>query len=162
MNIILRAVVYAGTIFVFLLVGLSSSFAVQPVTREFEIKFKQVIATCNGFDVLADETFNVRVTTFFDDDGRPVRRQDHVRFTGTFTNSVTGFSVTDAPDPFLFVRDFANGGFSTHGLTAKITVPGRGIVLLDAGTVIVAPDGTVTAHGPHVLDVNAALCDAVG
>src|SRR3712207_616716 len=54
---------------------------------------------CDGFEALETATLVSRTTTFVDAAGAPVRAHIHNRYTGTLTNSVTGKTLTDAPDP---------------------------------------------------------------
>ena len=155
------------------LIGLASLLALIPATAAFAdgpqiLSFTfdnpaHVLVDCGDFDIIESSVETVRITTFYDDAGNRVRRITHFTFSGTYTNSVTGEVFTDTPDPQTYIRDYVNGTTTGHGLVFRITVPGQGIVLLDAGTVIFNADGTVTAYGRHdggySFDANlAALC----
>jgi hypothetical protein len=65
-----------------------------------------------------------------------VRSQLHFRYDGTFTNSAKGKSFSDRPDPQLNVYDYETETLAVKGLIVSINVPGQGVVLLDAGTII--------------------------
>jgi metal-dependent HD superfamily phosphatase/phosphodiesterase len=155
------------------LIGLASLLALVPATAAFadgpqiqtfkEVYTDNVLVNCGDFSIIENAVTTVRVTTFFDDQGNSVRRIIHFTYSGTYTNSVTGKILTDTPDPQTYIRDYVNGTTAGHGLVFRITVPGEGIVLLDAGTVIFNADGTVTAYGRHdggySFEANlAALC----
>jgi len=157
----------------FFLIGLASLLALVPATAAFAdgpqiqsftfVDTDYVLVDCGDFDIIENAVETVRIATFYDDAGNRVRRITHFTFSGTYTNSVTGETFTDTPDPQNFIRDYDAHTTNYHGLIFRITVPGEGIVLLNAGTVIFNADGTVTAYGPHdggySFDENvAALC----
>jgi hypothetical protein len=121
-----------------------------------------VLLNCGDFDVIENSVATIRTITWLDDAGHRVRRMVLFKYIGTFTNSVTGKSVTDSPDPQVGIEDYVNGGLTVHGLGFHIMLPGQGTTLIDAGTIIFEPDGTVTAHGPHpLLDSLEPLCAAL-
>lgn len=129
--------------------------AVQPVVEIFPNDGTFPIGPCpNG--VTLEETFTevVRVTTFFDRAGNPVRIQIHVDFAGVVTNPATGQSVEDPGRLTTFI-DPATGETTTVGLIFSTTVPGVGVVFHDVGKVVFDADGNVTFQGgPHdVLDL---------
>jgi hypothetical protein len=146
------------------LVPASAALAAGPVIQNFAfVNSDHVLVDCGNFDIIENSVETVRVITFFDDLGNRVRRIVYFTISATYTNSVTGETFTDAPDPQTYIRDYVDGSTTGHGLVFKITVSGEGIVLLDAGTVIFNADGTVTAYGPHdggySFEANlAALC----
>lgn len=124
----------------------------------------------NAPDVTLTETFTetVRVTTFFDKDGTPVRAQINVNFAGVVTNPVTGAFVEDNAHQML-VQDLVTGIEAQVGLVFSSTVPGVGVVFHDVGRVVVDAEGNVTFEaGPHdVLNtegphpVRARFCEAL-
>jgi hypothetical protein len=145
-------------------VFVTDALAAKPATRSFEFVLEdEPLAACAGFDIIENSVTVVERTIFFDNEGNRARIQLRVRFEGTFKNSVTGESLTDAPDPQLVVIDSSDGSFANHGLTFHITAPGEGNIVVDAGTVVIDPNGDVTIHGPHTVleDGYGALCAAI-
>ena len=139
-------------------------WASQPIRRTFQFTLDdEVLVNCGSFDVLEDSVTTIQQTIFFDQDGRAVRVQLHSIFSGTFSNSVTGASVADFPDSQTVVIDLVDGGFANHGLVFRITVPGEGNVLVNAGTVVFDAEGNITIHGPHTAleEGFGILCEVV-
>lgn len=132
---------------------IAPAFAIQPVTETFEDTItNSVLASCDGFDIIENATTTLRLTTFFNQAGDPSRVQTRFTYQGTFTNSSTGKSITDAPDPQLYVFDVTTGELTTAGLIISVNVPGEGVVLLDAGKMVFDANGNVTFQsGPHHL-----------
>ena len=99
-----------------------------------------------------EETVTGRVTilTFFDDDGNQVRELRMPAVRGHGVNPATGrtFEFVQAN---LYDTDLATGDRVTAGLRFLAYVPGVGVVLLDAGRIVVS-DGQITLEaGPHQL-----------
>lgn len=126
-------------------------------------------ASCSSFQILQSDTFTVRFTLFYNQEGNGTQRVFHEREVGTLSNSVTGTSVPFEAD-FTFTFTFATpGDFSTvtvtdTGQVYKVTLPGSGLILHDVGRVVFAPDGTITFEGgPHQLLHNQVqkLCAAL-
>ena len=68
-------------------------------------------------------------------------------FTGTLTQTRTGKTVTDMPDP---INIFVKGGVEREvGLIWHIVVPGKGVVVIEAGVRILAEGEDPIIHGPH-------------
>jgi hypothetical protein len=122
--------------------------AEQPVIVEFQVPFSGLVAHCDGFDVLEESVVSVRQITFFADGSR-TRRQIHATHRGTLINSVTGFTVTDAPDAHTFFIDYSSGERAIRGLFFSVEVPGEGHIILEAGQLVFETDGSVTLNGPH-------------
>ncbi|MBI4787201.1 MAG: hypothetical protein HY782_09165 [Chloroflexi bacterium] len=57
-------------------------------------------------------------------------------YDGPYTNSVTGKQIATA-DHFKIVRDVAIGESTWVGLTMHIQVPGKGVVAMAAGKLVV-------------------------
>ena len=135
--------------FLLIIPAVSPAAAAQPEATPFrEVITNRVVGNCDGFDIIENAEIEGRETTYFDRDGKPSRISIHGHYSWTLTNSVTGEFLVDAPDPILAVIDFERETFALKGLHYRITVPGQGIVVLDAGTATFYADGTVVAHGP--------------
>ncbi len=146
-------------------VGVSPVFAVSPISTPFTIeRSREVVGECDGFQIIENATITGTETTYFDKAGNPTRIQIHGQYRGTLTNSVTGAYLVDAPDPILAVIDLRNETFALKGLHYRITVPGQGIVVLDAGTATFYADGTIVTHGPapDYAELPQLLCSLLG
>ena len=149
--------------FVILCLAGVSVRADQPVITEAELHFDNVILEdCGDFQIIENSTLTRRRIAFFRHGSGPVRVQSHFTYQGTFTNSVTGYTVTDGPDAHNFFFDVPTGELAVRGLVTSIQVPGAGVVLIDAGNLIFGADGSVTVNGPHQsLTSPGALCAAM-
>lgn len=89
------------------------------------------------------------ITTFFDEEANPTRVTFHLPFHGTLTNEATGESVS-ADQVLQETVDLDEGTDTFVGLRFRVTFPGLGVVLLDAGKIVFDADGNVTFEaGPH-------------
>jgi hypothetical protein len=144
--------------------------AAPPVVETFHNEDSSPFAgPCpNGVTLFFSFTEDVRVTTFFDEAGTPVRTQITVNFDGVVTNPETGESVENPAHQTIIV-DIVEGTVVEVGLTFKATVPGEGVVFHDVGRVVFDAAGDVIFEaGPHdVLNavgehrVRAAFCAAL-
>ncbi len=108
------------------------------------------------FNMIENAVRTDRVTTYVDKQGNPIRTQVHVKYTGSLTNSVTGYSVSDTPDSFMLVFDHRDQTLTVVGLTWSINLPGEGHVVLNAGRLVFDPTtGEVMfMAGPHAIGPN--------
>jgi hypothetical protein len=115
---------------------------------------------CGTFSVIADFDAERRVTTFYDQDGNPIKSVIHAKIPGTITNSVTGKSLP-AFGERVITTDLVTGAVSSTGTNVHVVVPGMGTVELGAGHAGINDDGEPFADGrldpPHT----AALCEAL-
>ena len=103
----------------------------------------------NGVTLVGTFTEDVRVTTFFDRAGNPVRLQIKVNQSGAVTNPETGESVENPAHTTVFV-DLVEGTETQVGLVFKATVPGAGVVFHDVGRVVHNAEGDLIFEaGPH-------------
>lgn len=133
--------------------------AAPPVVETFtnEGSFSFAGPCPNGVTLVETFTEEVRVTTFFDKEGNPVRAQTTINFVGVVTNPVTGQSVEDASHQTI-IEDLEEGTVTQVGLVFSATVPGVGVVFHDVGRVVFDADGNVIFEaGPHdVLNTEGA------
>ena len=102
-----------------------------------------------GVTLVETFTEEVRVTTFFDNEGNPVRAQTTINFVGVITNPETGESVEDASHHTV-IEDLEEGTVTQVGLVFSATVPGVGVVFHDVGRVVFDAEGNVDFEaGPH-------------
>ena len=143
--------------------------AAPPVVETFhdEGSFAFAGPCPNGVTLLGAFTEDVRVTTFFDEAGTPVRAQIKVDFVGVVTNPATGESVEN-PSHQTIIVDLVEGTEAQVGLIFSVTVPGEGVVFHDVGRVVFDAAGNVIIAGPHDLltadgehPVRAAFCAAL-
>jgi hypothetical protein len=125
--------------------------AAPPVVETFhdEGSFAFAGPCPNGVTLVGTFTEDVRVTTFFDEAGTPVRAQITVNAVGVVTNPETGESVKN-PSHQTIIVDLVEGTEAQVGLIFKATVPGEGVVFHDVGRVVVDAAGNVIFEaGPH-------------
>jgi hypothetical protein len=103
---------------------------------------------CDGFTLDGEGTDLIRVATFYDKEGNPVRTVLNIRYAGTLIHSVTGETWRD-PQYAMFQIDHLKGTAGYAGLIYRITVPGKGVVVIDAGRVVFGEEGVIFEAGPH-------------
>jgi hypothetical protein len=149
-----------------------SASAAEPETETFHEEGTDVVANCGGFKVLTDFEEDVQITTFFDSAGNPdyARVQEH--FQDFFYNSKTGEGFTET-DTLTAVFDLSSKNkisdkeiTSIRGLAFHVTVPGEGVVLLDAGKLLYDAKGHLVFEAGHhqILGSNSdteKLCEAL-
>lgn len=109
--------------------------------------------SCGAFEIIQSADVTTRATLFYNQDGNATRWTLHNDEVGTFANSVTGASVPFTghfTQTFVFVTpgDFSSVTITTTGLVDKVTLPGEGVVLHDAGKVVVSQGQIVFQSGP--------------
>ena len=144
--------------------------AAPPVVETFHDEGSSAFAgPCpNGVTLVGTFTEDVRVTTFFDKAGTPVRAQITVNFVGVVTNPETGESVEN-PSHQTIIVDLVEGTEAQVGLIFSATVPGEGVVFHDVGRVVfdaagdlifeAGPHDVLNTAGPHA--VRANFCAAL-
>jgi hypothetical protein len=164
---VIRAVVLAAitAISFYLLGGAPAATAAPPQSVTFPFTDVGVVANCTGFDVIGAYEGKITITTFFDNNGVPVRRHFHGVAFGTMTNSVTTYSVKDAATVRNSFVDFAAGTVANVGVDYHVTVPGAGVVLLQAGRIVFGGGpAPIFIAGPHLGPPpvqEAAICAAL-
>lgn len=158
-----RYLLLGGALLLVTLVPVSTAIAAEPVMFTNQFEFTDVF-DCGAFLAIEESVQVNRVTIFFDNEGNPVSRQNHIQFRGIITNSVTGKSEVDRADLTVFI-DFVEGTVTFAGKTFLLTAPEEGIVAQDAGKIVFDADGNVTfVAGTHDLflgDLGAGVCAAV-
>ena len=143
-----------------------ASIAGPPVTMvsEFTVT-NEPMANCGDFLIIANGAGKNRLTIFSDRNGDPTRLTFQGRYNGTMTNSVTGFSLADAPSVANIFVDLLDDTQTNVGAFFTVTVPGGGTVLIEAGRLILDENGQPTfIAGPHrpTDDTIDILCNALG
>ena len=141
------------------------AIASEPQVEAFDfIIDHEVIASCGDFNIIADGTGTTRIWTYFDREGNPVRVIIHGLYNGTLTNSVTGFSIIDAPSVSQITVDLVNGTQTNVGAFFTVTIPSEGVVFFDAGRLVFDGNGppVFIAGQHHPPDESISiLCDAL-
>jgi len=111
-----------------------------------------------GFDITFTSTGTVKVTTFFDNEGNPVRQTIHGSLTHTFF-SAWHTLVSKGPAPVHI--DLASGQMVDTGMEYRFHLPGDGVIFGQAGRLTLASDGSELSFvGMSVADTDA-LCAAL-
>jgi hypothetical protein len=141
-----------------------SASAANPERETFQEEGTEFIADCGDFDVLTDFVLDLEIITFFDSAGDPDYARLHLTFHDFYYNSETGEGFAETESGTNLV-DFPSGEEVTSaGLSYRVTVPGGGAVLLQAGRLVFDAAGNVVFEaGPHqVLSGDTdKLCEAL-
>ncbi len=145
------------------------ALAVPPTTEVTEVElgdFASVNTELCGFPIAFDESGSFKVKTFYDAEGNPVRSiltNFNQRYSATATANGKTLSTNY---PLTIHTSFVGGEEDLRlelGLRNAYTVPGAGVVLLDAGRVIIdqATGDVLFEAGQHqFLEGDAeAFCD---
>jgi hypothetical protein len=148
-RIIVLSTLVATMAFMLALAG--TAFAIPPTMVELDPDTgDEVLVNCDGFDIR--DAFIVRgtQTTFYDRSGDAVRDRFHFRYVDRFYNSETGKEYTATTANTIDFVDVRSGQLDAMGLEYHLTVPGVGVVILDAGKLIETADGEVVFEsGKH-------------
>ena len=130
--------------------------ATPPSVETFHEEDDFLFADCGTFRLTETFTLDLRVTTFFNAQGDPVRATTHVNYVGVITNSLSGNTYPDLAH-FRVVTDLTTGETTVVGLAHLTTVPGLGPVLNGMGRVIFDANGNITfIAGPHTVLLGTA------
>jgi hypothetical protein len=149
-----RSLTLASLVSLLLTLALPMSANAQappPTTTIITIDMTFVDRTCPF--PLDEHIEGIQVTTdLFDEEGQLEQRLRHIVLGATLANPATGTVVAGAHEALMVDRDFTTGTVTRHGLRLIVTVPGLGVVLLDAGTFVIDAAGTLVFEaGPHQL-----------
>src|SRR5262249_12859757 len=142
----LGAAAAAAAALLLVLLPVTAAQAATPVHFRFTtpVVFTDT-ATC-GFPIHVDLLGTVHGTTFLDAHGNPQRLVMEQGVVGT--DRANGITLRDA----VHFVDHINalGAHKQTGLTFHVQGKGEGVVLRDAGYIMISPDGSVAfVHGPH-------------
>lgn len=126
--------------------------AFPPTTEVVTIENSVTVDTALcGFPVTFTENGSFKIKTFYDAAGTPVKTI-LTNYNERYTASATANGKTLVTNyPLVFITDFDAGQQLTLGLRTAYHVPGAGVVLLDAGRVVVDLETgeTVFEAGQH-------------
>ena len=138
-----------------LVLAVGPARAVEPTRLVATVDHLTSIDELCGFPITHVENGTFKIATFFDREGNPVKAivTDIGQF--TITASANGKTLV-SNEPTVGIFDFAANTLSQLGLVAAFHVPGRGVILLAAGRLVVVPTGgppspadVVAIAGPH-------------
>jgi hypothetical protein len=124
----------------------------------------ELIAECGEFEVLTDFVVDGHSTIFFDSAGNPDYARVHLRFVDFYYNSETGEGFTEHEHSNTLLDLPSGEEVTSSGVSYRVTVPGEGVVLLEAGRLeFNEAGGIVFVAGPHqVLSQDTdKLCEAL-
>ena len=136
--------------------------AQAPTVELVQVNDAQVLSGSDSpcpFDVTFTGTGTIRLTTYYDNNGMPVRQSVHGSLTHTIF-SAWHTLVSNGPAPVHI--DLVSGQMVDTGMEYAFHVPGDGIVLGQSGRLTLAGDGSELSFVGHsVLDA-ATLCAVLG
>jgi hypothetical protein len=126
--------------------------AAPPLHETFVVNVPEFADLGCGFPVLVQPNGIIRVTTFFNANGTPVRRVITIT-EGVFSATASANGKTldyIAPNPVI--EDLVSGTAIIVGLRARLSPPLGGTLLIDAGRVVYNASGEVVFEaGTHAL-----------
>jgi hypothetical protein len=140
----------------------ATAAAVEP-TRETVLVKSTALAPCPSGLALVGEFDVVReITTFYDQDGQPVRQLWVASFEGTWTNPLTGATLPSSGIR-VFDRDLVSGELFTTGTNIVTKLGDGGVAIGGAGLQIFDAHGRLVEHrGPDTATEREQLCAALG
>jgi hypothetical protein len=159
-----------------ILFGIAGPASARPPERSSSTESgTEVLAHCDGFDIILDSTGTINETAFFDESGELVKFIRRGRVEETMTNSVTGKTVVNRgvfQDFFRRVEGTDDFTHTVSGFDFQGKVDGRGpLVFQDVGrkvlvfdpetgeqTIVSRTGHTTLPEGP---EAEAVFCAAV-
>ncbi|MFL6066338.1 MAG: hypothetical protein ACJ74N_01240 [Gaiellaceae bacterium] len=135
--------------------------AQQPTIELVPVNDVQVFAGADSpcpFDITFTGTGTIRLTTYFDASGLPIRQSVHGSLTHTIF-SAWHTLVSNGPAPVHI--DLAGGQLIDTGKEFAFHVRGDGIVFGQSGRLVLAADGSQLSFAGHTVVDTAALCSAL-
>ena len=148
-----------------LAVAPAPALATAPVQERFDFAYAaEPMASCGDFVILADGAGTTHLTTFFGRDGAPERVTLHGHYSGLMTNPLNGKTLADAPSVPFVTLDLDTGVQTSIGTYWNVTIPGEGVIVVEAGRLVFDGAGPpVFIAGPHLPppETIATLCEAL-
>lgn len=143
---------------VLMLTFISPALAKKPQVETGEYP-NYVELSCGDFELILDELLTVRVTTFYAQDGTPIREATHFEFDGTAINTKTG-TVMRSHAKGSVSEDLPTGSKVERGIFLQLTVPGKGVVAIRAGKIVFDATGVVVSF--NGVDSGDDYCGLLG
>ena len=169
----MRATRMAALLALPLLMTMSAASANKPVRIDYGPLYVSqfFVADCGSFNVLNDYSLQMTGTYFYDRNGQPIRDSVLVRIGGnsTYYNSNNpSIAISGGPGETEFQRtDWVDNTLAVIGSGFRVTLPGQGVIFIDAGRVILdfssdPPVVTFAAGQTDYFSANSAkLCAAL-
>ena len=142
------------------LLSAATTGTAAPVPERF-VQIAPVRAVYEPCGAVETVVYTVEGTRFLDQSGTVVRTQLQVGFEGTITVPRTGEVVAESGHQTLVLD--GDGGFAFAGVSFSVHVPGQGVILLEAGRLVLDADGTVvTQSDKTAVDLAEKVCAALG
>jgi len=141
---------------------LTAAAAQPPESVQEPTKDVQVFSGPNSpcpFDITFTGTGEVSVTTYYDNNGTPIRQSIHGALVHTIF-SAWHTLVSNGPAPVHI--DLGTGQMVDTGKEFAFHVPGDGIVFGQAGRLVSAADGSELSFAGHSVLDTSELCAALG
>src|SRR5215211_262202 len=127
-----------ATIAVVLIALAGVASAAKPESTPALVRFEpekgtDLIADCGNFEVLTDFVVDGHSTIFFDSAGVPDYARAHLRFVDFYYNSETREGFTEHEHSNTLIDLPSGDEVTSSGVSYRVTVPGEGVVLLEAG-----------------------------
>src|SRR3954447_4097765 len=135
--------------------------ALQPTVDVVPVNDVQVFAGADSpcpFDITFTGVGTIRLTTYYDASGLPIRQSVHGSLTHTIF-SAWHMLVSNGPAPVHI--DVAGGQMVDTGKEFAFHVPGGGVVFGQAGRLVLAADGSQLSFAGHTVVDTTALCSAL-
>jgi hypothetical protein len=121
------------------------------------------VVECDGFQDNFVDFYTGTQSTFYDENGEPVRLVIHAEHTSNDVNSVTGFTVHEHGHLTVTI-DLITGTTTVTGNQEIINLPHEGVVLQDTGRAVFDADGALVffAGGrkhSQLLEGDQIFCD---
>jgi hypothetical protein len=150
-------VAVAVGVLLFLVAGTAS--AIPPTTDRFSASGSALFVSCAGFDIIVNYDFVAMTTYYYDQNGNLVRVRRYGHGTGELVNTANGNTLTGS-SPSMFFDNYETQTTTQVGLILHNTIPGQGIVALDAGRVVIdwATGAVIFEGGPHPGNAGVDWC----
>ena len=135
--------------------------AQQPAVEFVPVNDVQVFAGADSpcpFDITFTGTGTIRLTTYYDANGLPIRQSVHGSLVHTIF-SAWHTLVSNGPAPVHI--DLAGGQMIDTGKEFAFHVPRDGIVFGQSGRLVLASDGSQLSFDGNTVVDTAALCSAL-
>jgi hypothetical protein len=138
------ALACAATLFALLcwVSGTAEAESARPPTHEPFSLVEPGVVQCDGFQDNFVDFFTGTQTTFYDQNGEPVRLVIHAKHTSNDVNSVSGFTVHEHGHLTVTI-DLITGTVTVTGNQEIVNLPHEGVVLQDTGRVIFDAEGAL-------------------
>jgi hypothetical protein len=157
----MKLIVIAGALAISLTaVGVAA--AQRPDQARESVSYGPFIQDCGSFLVQYQGRVDRLQTTYYDNDGTPVRLVMHNLVSETDVNLSTDDAV-QVRAAFTDELDLATGTETLNGQVFIANEPGAGALFQDTGRIIFGPNGDPVIRGPHeVFETHAGIiCDAL-